>query len=84
MKYTMNYKDIGFTTNSAQVEALRRAVEIRSLSNELGQGFRNEDGIETHIWKTPLRRGRTEIETVTVCESSGRVTYARQEIAKAS
>jgi hypothetical protein len=78
MKYTMNYKDIGYNSSSAEVEALRRAVEIRSLSKEMGRNIRTDNGVETHVWKTPLRRGRLEVETVTVCEMSGRVTYARE------
>ena len=84
MKYTMNYQDIGYNSSSAEVEALRRAVEIRSLSKEMGRLTQDEHGIETHVWETPLRCGKMEIETVTVCERSGRVTYARHEIAKAS
>ena len=80
----MNYQDIGYNSSSAEVEALRRAVEIRSLSKEMGRLTQDENGIETHVWETPLRCGKMEIETVTVCERSGRVTYARHEIAKAS
>lgn len=84
MKYTMNYRDIGFNSSSAEVEALRRAVEIRSLSKEMGRQFLNDNGIETHVWETPLRNGTREVETVTVCERSGLVTYARHETALAS
>ena len=84
MKYTMNYQDIGYNSSSAEVEALRRAVEIRSLSKEMGRLTQDENGIETHVWETPLRCGKMEIETVTVCERSGRVPYARHAIAKAS
>jgi hypothetical protein len=84
MKYTLNYRDIGYNSSSAEVEALRRAVEIRSLSKELGRQVCSDNGVETHIWETPLRKGTLEVETVTVCERSGRVTYARHETALAS
>ena len=50
----------------------------------MGRLAQDDNGVETHVWETPLRNGRLEIETVTVCERSGRVTYARHEIAKAS
>ena len=80
----MNYRDIGYNSSSAEVEALRRAVEIRSLSKEMGRQVPTENGIETHVWETPLRKGALEVETVTVCERSGQVTYARHESALAS
>lgn len=84
MKYTINYKDIGYNTSSAEVEALRRAVEIRSLHNEMQGKSWNVDGVETYMWETPLSRGSLEVEIVTVCESSGVVTYSRSETAIAS
>lgn len=84
MKYTINYKDLGFNSSSAQVEALRRAVEIRSLNRELGLWLQDQEGVETHVWETPLQDGVIEVETVTLCDRSGRVTYARHEIAQAS
>ena len=84
MKYTINYKDIGYNTSSAEVEALRRAVEIRSLNNEMKGKSWKIDGVETYVWETALCHGSFEVEIVTVCESSGVVTYSRTETAIAS
>jgi len=83
MKYTLNYNDIGFNSSSDEVEAMRRALEIRSLSREYGNQAGHNSGLETYVWETPLTRGALEIETVTVCEESGVVTYMRTEVAQA-
>lgn len=83
MKYTMNANDIGYNSSSAEVEALRRALEIRSLSKEMGHGAWSQCGRETYVWETPLLRGSLEVETVTICETSGTVTYMRAEVALA-
>lgn len=81
MKITLKYNDIGFNSSSTEVEAMRRALEIRSMS--LQNGNSSQGGIETYVWETPLRKGHREVETVTVCEASGTVTYCRQEMARA-
>lgn len=85
MKYTFSTKDIGFNTNSAQIEAYRRALEIRQIVLE-------REGVnprmarrqrETFCWETPLANGALEIETVTIDQSAGTVTYIKSEIAQA-
>lgn len=83
MKYTMNANEIRYNSSSAEVEAMRRALEIRTLSKEMGSSAWSNSGQETYVWETPLRRGSLEVETVTVCEASGTVTYMRTEIAQA-
>lgn len=84
MKYTLNYNDIGFNSSSEEVEALRRALEIRSISREMGkQAWQSQDGVETYVWETPLRGGFSEVETVMICERSETITYTRAEIAQA-
>jgi hypothetical protein len=83
MKYQFSTKDIGFNTNSAQVEAYRRALEIRQFVLE-------RDGVdprlaqrrkETFCWETPLDNGGLEVETVTIDQTSSTVTYIRSQIA---
>ena len=83
MKYTMNYNDIRFNSSSDEIEAMRRALEIRSASLEKGICAWHNSGVESYVWETPLSRGGFEIETVTVCEASGVVTYSRSEVAQA-
>ncbi|HIB64380.1 MAG TPA: hypothetical protein EYO33_04505 [Phycisphaerales bacterium] len=85
MKYTLKYNDIGFNSSSEEVEALRRALEIRSISREMGKSaWQAQNGNETYVWETPLRGGFCEVETVSICERSGTITYTRAEIAQAS
>lgn len=84
MKYTLRYGDIRFGSNSEEVEALRRALEIRSACREQGRMAWHNSGAETYVWETPLRNGCFELETVTVCEETQIVTYLRTEIALAS
>lgn len=83
MKYQFSTKEISFNTNSAQVEAYRRALEIRQFVLE-------RDGVnprlanrrkETFCWETPLDNGALEIETVTIDQTSATVTYIRSQIA---
>lgn len=85
MKYQFNINEIRFNSNSAQVEAYRRALEIREL-------VLAQDGVcprtanrrrETYSWETPLVNGCLEIETVTIDRDAGRVTYIRSEVAQA-
>lgn len=85
MKYQFSTNDIGFNTNSAQVEAYRRALEIRQFALE-------RDGVnprlanrrkETFCWETPLPNGCLEIETVTFDQNVGSITYIRSQIAQA-
>lgn len=83
MKYVLNHKDIRFNSSSEEVEAMRRALEIRTVSKELGGRAWHNSGTETYVWETPLQRGRIEVETVTICEVSGVVTYTRAEMAQA-
>lgn len=82
MKITLNYNDIGFNSSSTEVEAMRRALEIRTMSLQNGNSSQG-CGPETYVWETPLRKGHREVETVTVCEASGTLTYSRQEMAQA-
>ena len=84
MKYTLNYNDIRFGSNSDEVEALRRALEIRAFAKEQGRAAWHNSGAETYVWETPLANGMFEVETVTICEVSQVVTYMRTEIAQAS
>lgn len=83
MRYQFCTKDIGFNTNSAQLEAYRRALEIRQFALE-------RDGVnprlanrrkETFCWETPLENGGLEIETVTIDQANATVTYIRSCIA---
>ena len=85
MKFSFNINEIRFNSNSAQVEAYRRALEIRELSL-------SRDGIcprsanrrrETFTWETPLVNGCLEIEIVTVDLDANKVTYVRSEVAQA-
>ncbi len=82
MKITLNHNDIGYNSSSTQVEAFRRALEIRSLSRDNGSSAWR-GGVEICTWETPLYRGKVEVETVTLCDRSGVVTYARAERALA-
>lgn len=83
MTYTINARDINYNSSSDEIEALRRAVEIRSIHRELDRLEPSSNGVETYVWETPLRCGALELETVTICEESGLVTYSRREIAQA-
>lgn len=83
MRYQFNIGDIGFNTNSAQVEAYRRALEIRGFVME-------RDGVdprlanrrkETFCWETPLDNGKLEVETVTIDQGTSTITYIRSQIA---
>ena len=85
MKYVINCKDIGFNSSSAQVEAYRRALEIRQLVFER-EGVNPRTASrrkETFVWETPLCNGCLELETVTVDQNSGLITYIRSQIAQA-
>ena len=62
---------------------MRRALEIRSISREQGNLAWSNSGVETYVWETPVGSGHLEVETVTVCETSGTVTYMRTQIAQA-
>lgn len=84
MKYTLRYNDIRFGSNSDEVEALRRALEIRAACKEQGRMAWHNSCTETYVWETPLANGLFEVETVTICEESQVVTYMRTEIAQAS
>ena len=83
MKYTFNYNDIRFNSSSAEIEAKRRALEIRTASLEHGKSVWHNNGLETYVWETPLAHGSLEVETVTVCTASGVLTYMRTEVAQA-
>ena len=83
MNYTMNYQDIVYNSSSDEVEAMRRALEIRTASREVGAKAWHSSGKETYVWETPYSGDRVEVETVTICESSGIVTYLRTEINQA-
>jgi hypothetical protein len=80
MKITVKYTDIGYNSSSTELEAFRRALEIRSMTRENGNSAW-VSGVETCVWTTPLCTEQAEVETVTVCEESGVVTYARIEVA---
>lgn len=85
MKYQFNTKDIKFNTNSAQVEAYRRAIEIRQFVLEregVNPRLANRRK-ETFCWETPLANGCLEIETVTFDQSTGLVTYICSQVAQA-
>ena len=83
MKFTLNYNDIRFNSSSEEVEAMRRALEIRAISREQGRAAWHNQGLETYVWETPLNSGCSEVETVTICEKSATVTYMRTVIAQA-
>lgn len=85
MKYQFQMNEIRFNSNSAQVEAYRRALEIREL-------VLAQDGVcprtanrrrETYSWETPLANGCLQLETVTVDLNANRITYIRSEVAQA-
>jgi hypothetical protein len=85
MKYQFSTKEIGFNTNSAQVEAYRRALEIRQFVLEregVNPRLANRRR-ETFCWETPLADGCLEIETVTIDQANHTVTYIRSEVAQA-
>ena len=85
MKYTFSTKEIRFNTNSAQVEAYRRALEIRQIVLEReGVNPRTANRRkETFFWETPLLNGCLEIETVTIDLDNQTVTYIKSEVAQA-
>jgi hypothetical protein len=85
MRYQFSTKEIGYNTNSAQVEAYRRALEIRQfvLEREGVNPRMAKRQRETFCWETPLTNGCLEIETVTIDQINGTVTYIKSEIAQA-
>ncbi len=82
MTYRFNTRDLGYHSCSAEVEAFRRALEIRQHSrahgSEYGQLRLVCEGVEVYVWKTPLAQGGVEVETVSVDEEAGIVTYELQ------
>ena len=84
MKWNLNTRDIGFNSSSEQLEAFRRAVEIRDLVRSR-DGFKpgKVDGLESYVWETKLGNGRLELEHVTIDSGSESLTYARSEFGQA-
>lgn len=85
MKYQFRINEIRFNADSAQVEAYRRALEIREL-------VLARDGVsprtavrrrETYSWETPLCDGSIEVETVSVDLDANILTYIRTAVARA-
>lgn len=74
MNITLNLNDLNFSSSQAQVEAYRRAIEIRELHQPLNSNS-EAARFEKFVWRTPTPQG-VELEEVAIDNELQTLSYS--------
>lgn len=74
MTVSFHIKDITYHSDATQVEAYRRAIEIREFSQKNGNST-GAGSVETFTWTTRVD-GALEVETVKFDHKKGLISYS--------